>query len=193
MPAVFHKFRPMEASASFEFTNPETGRKFIAPDMGTLVRRVAQYRADNQLPDIPQLKSVIENYLCHLPCNVGKCEPYQLKRGLMQYLKGGIALLSNLWLKNPVPLEEADRRSAICSTCVVNVFPDKGPFIKWADEIAEQTVGDKRSKHHDELGNCACCSCPLRAKIWHRPPFNLTESDAACMQAANPRCWQLEK
>ena len=85
--------------------------------------------------------------------------------------------------------KEADRRAAICAVCPHNVFPDRGNFIRWADHMAVVSVGDRKSKHHDELGNCAVCTCPLRAKVFYTGKNTLTEEQKIEMRKVN--CWQV--
>lgn len=89
---------------------------------------------------------------------------------------------------------EADRRASICIKCPHNVFPDKGPFLKWSDDIAKEAVGDRRSVHHDELGNCEICTCPLRAKVWTGDPIDLPADQLAQMRSVRTMdgkaCWQ---
>lgn len=83
----------------------------------------------------------------------------------------------------------AKRRAKICMGCPHNVFPDKGAFIEWADSMAEAATGGKRIEETDKLGNCEVCSCPLRAKIWHKGPFKLLKQEK---QKLPGFCWQLK-
>jgi len=125
---------------------------------------------------------VLENYWCGMPENAGKCDLVSLQRGWYHYLKGGIALLENLFFgeKNMVVQEEADRRASLCLDCPHNVFPDRDKFVKWSDGIAEESTRGKRSKHFEDLGSCEICTCTLKAKVWHKSPeMNKEESEQA--------------
>jgi hypothetical protein len=62
--------------------------------------------------------------------------------------------------------EEAQVRAQTCFKCPHNVFPDKGEFLAWSDEIAEAATGGRRVVGQEELGNCEICTCPLRAKVF---------------------------
>ena len=137
------------------------------------------------------MDQVLENYWCGLPENAGKCSVVNLSRGWYHYLKGGIALLENMFFgeKNMVSQEEADARGSVCIECPFNVFPDRDAFIQWSDEIAEASTGGKRSKHHDELGNCEICTCPLRAKVWNKDA-KMTEKES---EKAPDFCWAKNK
>ena len=186
---MFSKFHPFEGPAEIKFKDPDTGREFKENDKQTLVNRIRVYRAQNNLEPIEELESVLECYWCGLPENAGKCGPVTLKRGFMAYLKGGMALIKNMAYPSTVSQEEADRRASICVKCPKNVFPDKGAFLKWSDEIAYHSIGDRRSKLHDELGNCEICSCPMRAKVWHDGKIDLEPEWIEPMKSVG--CWQL--
>lgn len=158
-----------------------------------LLRYIVSYRSQNELEPIEFLPATVENYVCGLPENKGCCERYTLKRGLLQYLKGGLAVIKQLYTGEPVQEEEANRRGAICITCVNNVFPpNKGEFMGWSDNIAMKTIGKgKHSAHHQQLGNCQVCTCLLKAKVWYQPPFKLKAKEAVQMRKDKPECWQL--
>lgn len=190
---MFLKFKPFVGPAEYTFKDPDTGYLFKETSRKSLFSRIVAYRAQNNLPPIEELALVVESYLCSLPVHQGLCTPVgPLKRGLLSYFKGGVALATNLWYNKVVSKEEADRRGAICVKCPLNVFPDKGPFVAWSDSIAEASVGSLRSKYHEELGNCEGCSCPLRAKVFYGGTIKLTVSEATTMKNSNPKCWQLE-
>jgi len=189
------EFKPFEGSAEFTFIDPDTNYHYSADSFTSLVSFIVNYRAQNRLKPIVGLGQVINNYLCGLPCNSGKCRQAKLKRGFYQYVKGGIALLENLYFgeEHMVPQEEADRRALICLECKFNVIVDKGPFIRWSDDLALACVGNRKSTYHDALGNCEGCSCCLRAKVFFKGPFKLSKKEVSEMRAANGKCWQLEE
>lgn len=188
----FFKFSPFKTSVLWEFPDPDVkGRVHVANSKKELLTRIIQYRLQNRLPLIDELDTVVENYLCKHPLNAGSCEEVKnMKRGLLGYYKGGIALLQNLFFKKFATQEEADRRAAICVQCPFNIFPDRGGFIKWSDDIAQASVGDRRSVHHDKLGNCGLCSCPLRPKVFYEGKLDLPEE---MLKEAPKACWQVQK
>lgn len=181
------KFKPFEVSSIWEFKDPDTGHIHEASSEEALLAYIKQYRINNDLEEIEYLPDVVTHYLCNLPINKGKCIHSPLKRGLFQTIKGGVALIKNMMYSSFVPQEVADVRSEICSKCPKNVFPDKGPFIKWSDNVALQTIGSRKSKFHDSLGNCEVCSCPLRAKVFYAGKLELSESEIKEMP---DYCWQ---
>lgn len=192
---VFKEFKPFISPRRFVFTDPDTKREFTGTSIPHLARQIRGYREQNELPPLDLLEVVIENYLCTLPIHVGSCQPIKkASRGFVQYLQGGVAFLRNIVYKSFEPQEEADRRGEICTRCPHNVFPDRGPFIKWIDDIAERSIGKLQSKHHNELGICEVCSCPLRSKVFYNGKIKLTKEQRSTMEALiDPKCWQVEK
>lgn len=187
------RFLPHFGASRYIFTDPDTGREYTAPNFRKLIQQIHNYREQNQLEPIPYIETVVENYICSLPENAGKCDNIKLKRGILSYLKGGIALLENIFYgeENMVSPEVAEKRALICIKCPYNSFPDKGAFIAWADEVAEASTGGKKTSNYDKLGNCIVCSCPLRAKVWYKGTIKLTPEQEKQMSEVG--CWQVIK
>lgn len=161
---------------------------FKAPNRQVLFAQIIAYRVQNELPLIDGLNTVIDNYLCQLPENCGSCQPLEkLPRGFMSYLKGGMALIKNMIYSKYVSQEEADRRAVICISCPKNIFHDMGPFVHWSNEIMVNSVGDRKAKDYEKLGECSCCTCPLRAKVWYGGEIELKEKELECTPDF---CWQ---
>lgn len=185
---MLKKFSVMNSPKKWEFRDPDTKREFVGSSLHDVAAKVRAYRSQNDLSVLDYLENVIENYLCGKPENKGSCEPLpKLKRGLFPSIKGGIVVLTNLMYKSFASQELADERSAICRECPHNIFPDKGPFIQWSDEIALHSIGDRRSKYHDELGNCYICTCPLRPKVFFTGDLNLKKEE---LEQMPDFCWQ---
>ena len=183
------RLKPFSAPAKYVFRDPDDGHSYAAHTKEQLFRQILGYREQNRLPPIDALDAVLENYWCSLPENCGACEPVPLKRGWIEYLKGGVALVEDIFFgeANIVDVGDAEARAKICVDCPENVFPDKGFFMIWADNIALAARGDRHTNQDDLLGNCAVCTCPLRAKIWHKQAtFSTTEAEKA-----PEHCWIL--
>lgn len=187
MASVFMKFRPFYGPHAFTFVDPDTKYQYNASTQAELVKKIIGYRTQNRLEPIEALDAVLENYWCYLPENKGKCKPYPLKRGFLQMFKGGIALLINYAYDKFVGQELADARAEICARCPHNIKPEKGVVNAWLDEIAVASVGDRRTKVHDELGTCEICSCPLPAKVFYGGTIDLSEDELSQMP---DYCWQ---
>lgn len=188
---MFLKFKPFTNSKVWEFTDPDTLHKYNAKSRAELVQQIVGYREQNELPRIEYLDKVLENYLCRLPINSGSCVPRKdLSRSMMQTIKGGVALLINYLYESFVDQATADNRAAQCIACPNNIFPDMSGFDAGADLIAQASVGDRRSIHHKNLGNCEVCTCPLRAKVWYNGTVELDLKQIKEMEKVN--CWQLK-
>lgn len=190
-------FRPFQTSSVWKLPDPDTGHLHTGRTRAELIGSIVNYRAQNKLDKIERLDLVLDNYLCGLPENLGKCRQTALQRGFLQYFKGGLTLLSNLWYgeKNMVTQEEADRRAVICIGCNFNQFPDKDMFIKWSDDIMENSIGDRRAKNYEQLGNCMLCGCVNRAKVWYKGPFDIVDKEYPdyCWQRSNEKSKKISK
>lgn len=185
------KFLPFVASNIFIFKDPDSGYDFQGRNMGELMAKIVGYRVQNNLEPIENLHDVIENYLCTLKTNLGSCREVKLKRGFVQYIKGGIALLKNYYYgdKNIVSIDVAETRASQCVACPFNINPDKGEFDKWADKMAEHSVGDRKTSLQESLHQCEACGCNLKAKVFYKPKAQLSEQETEMMKEVN--CWQL--
>jgi hypothetical protein len=187
---IFKKFKPFLAPKVFQFRDPDTQKEFTGTSIKDVATQVNGYRAQNELEPLEYIEAVIENYLCHLPLHAGSCTPVtNAKRTVGQWTKGGIALLQNLMFKDFAPQDQADKRSEICANCPHNSFPDKNYYITWSDMMAEKSVGQLKSKHHDKLGTCDICGCILKSKVFWKGRVKLSPDELQKMKKV-PNCWQ---
>ncbi len=187
------RLTPSAAPKRFIFQDPDTKRKFKANSREALTKAIVAYRAANGLEPIKRLEMVLDHYWATLPENIGNTEVApELGRGWLAYVKGGLTMLDYLYYgeKSLVTQEIANKRAKQCTSCKYNIFPDKGPFIAWADEIAKASVGDKMTPYDAELGNCQVCSCVNRAKVWYRGKFKPSAKEIEKFKEVN--CWQLQ-
>lgn len=183
-------FIASEAPAHYKFVDPDTGYTYHAHSKQALISRIIAYREQNTLPLITELSLVIDNYLCSLPENSGKCQQVELNRSWLSFFKGGVSLLVNVFYKEQVTDEVAEERASQCVSCPFNVFPDKNAFVSWSDDMAERTTGGKKTSKHNELGNCSVCTCPLRCKVFFGGEIEIEPEWRDQMESVN--CWQLE-
>lgn len=188
---MLKKFIRLEGPITYKFVDPDTGFVYQEQTKQALINRIISYREQNRLEHLVELGSVIDNYLCGLPENCGKCEYTKLKRGWYQYMRGGMALLGYMFVGRgkQVSDEVAEARAQICIGCPQNVFPDRSGFLKWSDEVAQDTVGSRKTTLHANLGSCVACTCLLKAKVFFMGPFKLSENEKAAMPDF---CWQKE-
>lgn len=188
---MFKRFRAFEVPAYWVFTDPDTGHSFSGKDKPSLIKDIVNYRFQNNLEPIERLDLVLDNFLCGLPENSYKCQGYELDRKFSQFIKGGLALLKNMAFRRFATQIEAERRSKICEKCPYNVFPDRGPFMKWSDDIAVSCVGERKTQNSSKLGSCAVCNCVLRSKVFYSGELEkFSEEDLLKLRPV--KCWQLE-
>ena len=190
---MFKAFAPFEAPSRLQFKDPDTGYIYSDDSLRGLYTKIIQYRIQNELPTLDNLKEVVENYLCSLPENCNKCKGVEIHRSLFQYVQGGVMLLKNMYFKKFVTDKVAEKRALQCVECRFNVFPDRNAFMKWADDVAVSQVGDRhvRKDLEEKLGSCSICSCVLKAKVFvggELPKF--PEDQSKDLKSVN--CWQLK-
>lgn len=189
---MFRRFKAFEASPIYQFKDPDTGFIQKAASLTELYKNIIMYRLQNNLEAIESLREVVENYLCGLPENCNKCqENVEIERSFSQYIKGGIALLKNMAFNRFVTQDVAEKRALQCTQCKFNVFPDRGPFLKWADEIAVSQVGERKTSYDNELGNCEVCTCVLKSKVFYDGKLDKF-SDEEVVKMKSVSCWQLQ-
>jgi len=184
------KFASTTSPAHWEFQDPDVAHKYYeAPDQNKLYSLINSYRAQNRLEPIESLQLVVENYLCGKTENSGKCVDAMLQRGWTSIVRGGVALLKQYYYGDAhmVTDAEAERRAKICVTCPHNVKPEKAFDVQFQDELAELSTRGRKTSVNSELGNCGCCGCPLRAKVFHKATFELSDKELECLI---PECWQ---
>lgn len=177
--------------AQFIFQDPDTGLMY-GPEKSkkTLLDRIIVYRSQNGLPPIDFLDDVVENYWCMQQINVGRCEPKQLKLGLLATLRGGIAVIKNYMYDRCVDQNVAEERAAKCSSCKHNRKPEDEGIKYWLDLVAINSVKGHRTKEYDNLGTCGVCECPLNMKVFYAGKVPATKDQLAKYTEVN--CWQLD-
>ena len=190
----FLRLKPTTIPVNFVFVDPDTGYRFTEATREALVKSIVTYRALNELEPIEHLDKVLENYWGGLPENIEAAEVGpEMDRGFLTYIKGGVALLQYVFFgeANMVDQAIAESRAKQCASCRFNVFPDKGPFVHYTDTLAEAMVGkDKRTQYHEYLGNCAPCTCTLKAKVWKKGDMHLSDAEKEKVKLVD--CWQLK-
>lgn len=186
------KFVPFHGPIRFVWKDPDTEVEFVAKSKDELMSQIVAYRTSNNLEPIDFLSATLENYWCILPENQSACEPVEnLPRGFFPTLKAGVPILKNVFYKQTVSDDEANRRAARCTTCPYNQFPNRSTFIEYTNRIAEQMLGgtDRQTIDHDRLGECAVCKCPLKGKVFYDGKVPLDDDQIAAMKSVD--CWQI--
>jgi hypothetical protein len=180
--STFLKVKPQGGFKRWFFIDPDTHEEFQAASRIDLIRRIVLYREQNGLPPLEELGTVIENFLCYQPENLGQCEPHTLNRSFVATIQGGIALLKNAFLpeKFRTTPVEAERRAQICSKCPLNQYVgDKSLATKAGDAVAEAALRGLKTNENDKLFSCGVCGCPLKVIVWHKDFFQEPEDKKA--------------
>lgn len=198
-------------------THPVGGIRFIDPDTDFTYNRsyksfeeleahVIEYREQNKLPPIDNLREVWENWICQEFGMEGKCAPVgeNIKRTFEQYIKGGRAWIRTLLKKDKwVSQEEAEKRAATCADCnqnLVNIGHRHSQF--YTDKFMQYQTGGRKTKNDVKLYTCKVCTCLLRSKVHYQDDVvaeSLSDTEVGKLMRepkhlstkAPLRCWQV--
>lgn len=95
----------------------------------------------------------------------------------------------------PVPVDLAQKRAAICAVCPQNGRPD---FIQKLLAMAASGVKELvelkndlalKTDYDDRLQHCQPCDCVLTLKVWTKLDFILAHTNERVMTELDPKCW----
>lgn len=194
-----------------ETTVPPDQYRAVMPD-GTLIKQgvrrewYAKIKAHYEMNSyvLPEdWKEQYEDKLCRLLppgwCLNGNGVHVETRLTAGQIYHGAVTL-SNIVAQGPdalVPIELAEKRAAVCSSCPANVNVSGClPCLKVSDLIMSVT-GPKRSTPSDHLlKSCACCGCPCQSAV-HIKIEILSKARSADMNARfglmSEWCWQQQE
>ncbi len=181
----------------FAFKCPETGVTFRQLVFSTLVEKVRLFRIANGIPLPPGWQDILEDQICEqYPPNIWKYEdsapattPRTTRIGdVLSFLR-----FAGNWLKSGaelVPLEEAERRAAICVSCPFNTEIAGCTACSQLVEKVSSLLGGRSTKYEGSLHGCAICGCSLKAMPWY-PLEALQKGMTDEMNAEAPEhCWK---
>lgn len=185
-------------SGGWVYTQSSTGTTIQARTWNELLRRVSNYRLANGIPLDPEFEESIGREICiqqgwESPVCMDDMPPPVLKRQLGVMDMVNFLKVVRHWLfNNPALVEpdEADRRAAICATCIHNVDA-VGCFgcTNIAGMIFD-VVKDRATPHDEQLKNCQVCGCVNRAQVWV-PKDTLDQGVSDRMRGEFPaHCWK---
>jgi hypothetical protein len=118
--------------------------------------------------------------------------------GVVAAAVSGLAIYRELFTTStPVSKDEAERRAAICTGCPQN---KPGGFKEWfvgsvakglTELLAIMRDLDLTTSRDNELGTCAACHCPMRAKVFADLTVIRKHMRPEETAALDKRCWIL--
>lgn len=170
-------------AADWRYLQPETDCKFRGSILDNVAGQVREHRESNGLPEGRPRQDVI-NFTC-AATNPGLCAPIMtdaevleaaeiqnsdtgLKKDfnfgdVMRFLQ---ATASALGGKGLVDQETADRRSATCAACPLNMGMAGCYSCSNLASVVYSIIGARETVRNASLMNCGVCGCNLRAKVW---------------------------
>lgn len=200
------KFKPFQGPCEQSFRDPDTSVILKATTRKELIDKIKAYRDQNDLDELLFLNEVIEDYQCRLPENAAKWEYYSegfFKRGFLQAIKGGISIIKMVMfpIEKLVTQDVAEARAKQCSACPLNCYesgveasslevkPEEKKFTtEYLNQVIPHMIGDRTTSYDDKLVRCAGCTCWLRASVWEKGPFDLSQDELNKMKPFN--CWK---
>lgn len=190
----------------------ETGVSFSNPAFSQLETIVATYLSECGMDPAeagPRIHQTTAKVLVSGGHKELVAQLEKVERTPSQYAAGARAKMLLWWAESPihgllrgkfnrgeevfVPMEEANRRAAICADCEEGnrVPTGKGWLQNWTDNKMLESVMDRKTEHHDRLGVCKICGgCELRAAV-HWPADILRKVTPEMDAAKYPNhCWK---
>ena len=180
----------------WRYVVPETKTSLKSGSLEDLKREVKKHLEANSLPVPADLAAVIENQLCELIgpewCSWGSAKyAAHPTMSASDVVNGTKVILS--WKLEGSPFEdqnEANRRAAICASCMMNVHVAGCVGCSGLQGVVRKMVGGKKTAHDHLLKSCAICKCLNGAQVW-LPLDTLWRGVTSDINEAFPdHCWK---
>jgi hypothetical protein len=182
----------------WRYQQPETGHWMMDITEESLLRKIAQHRANNNLPHVnPPFETIaadVENWICEhlsLEDQSNHCDGgVRYKEGVhfsevVGFIQSNLAYFASG--KKQVTQTEAERRASICATCPLNVsVTGCGACQKAIQEYREKIATVQATSSDANLKACGVCGCDLKT-IVHFPLETLRAKGEREFPAW---CWQ---
>lgn len=158
---------------SFTLNLPDKGIVGYGLNFQRLVRSVTEYRHANAIPCGLGLNDEIERAVCEqYPLECHEADPAipkrQTRMSYREMLHGTQVMLQHKLQGSPlVPLEEAERRAAICAVCPYNteVQLPCGGKCGALKALVAAWIGTRHTQYDSRLKSCGICKCYLEASV----------------------------
>lgn len=159
----------------WQYTQPESGYHMYAINLGTLVKKVAAHRYNMGYSTQGDLAQELEEYNCARlsPADqITHCKSGVKRRNRVHYKQVESFLrTASEWVSRGeplVPLEEAERRAAICAKCPLNVGTGGCGICNSLLNSLRESVLQRSTSHDSELNACGVCGCDNKTQV-HLP------------------------
>lgn len=185
-------------SGGWVYVHPHTGFKITAPTWNDLITRIRNYRLANGMSLGVNFEEAIGSEICQQQgWNEPRCmqeEPTPLKQRVigMHDVVSFLKVLKHWLIKNPslVPIEEANRRAQICTTCPYNVNIQGCAGCTNIAGMIFNATGDRETQYDQQLKNCQICGCVNKVQVWV-PKETLDQGLSPEMREDLPNwCWK---
>ncbi len=166
------KHYQIPAGGMWYYFEPISQKTFQAVTYDNLVSKLYDLYRKNGYPIGLDFENIIERGLCER--HPAECEPDgpkpRRKRRMTwgDLMRGTMVLISFKAAGSPlVPVEESERRAAICASCTENIEFAKpcGGLCSQLSNAVRAVIGTRRTKVHDQLKACGICHCLLEAAV----------------------------
>ena len=151
---------------SYRYIDADTNQQFTSENMGTLVSQVRMHRKANSLSAIPDLHSVIEDWICQrMPAGICKTESGQLVKHGVTHKTAETSVRATQLIhsmskrsRGPKPTQEVvEQRAKVCVDCPRNV-PFAGCMsCRGVTSIVKEMKRGRKTDVDSQLMTCAIC------------------------------------
>lgn len=176
------------------YTIPETGATLEdRMSLDGLVLKAQAHYEHNKLTPPPNLRDLIEDYICdRMPAGVCSGDPATVRRlGFFDVLRA-TELLFHRAVRGEgilVEREESGRRASICASCPLNL-QHMCTTCNGLRETFQKLVARRSTAFDNRLGVCSACGCGLVAKVHVKKKF-LPPMPADVIGTVPKNCWAL--
>jgi len=194
----------------FQYTQPESGMKFVCGSLDGLKFKVREHRKANDYPLGLLWEQEVEQQNCQwLEDNgysdwVVRCDapgvphhPDQnltlqdMIHGMRNAVRAVGTIAGTFLFSSLVDQGEAERRAAICSGCEYNVPIEgcSGCGSRPLRRLLEETIGNRTTANSDKLRACKMCGCVAKVKLWYPLEFIHKFEDETVQKRLPAHCW----
>lgn len=179
--------------------NEEDGHWSKASSHGELLHAAKVYRAANGFGIPTNFSEMVEDQICRrMPPGTCRQNGVVVRNGFLNMTLADILAatktLGEWFIKGMKKVDqvEADRRAAICLSCILN--QPAGNCTTCAEtsirEVVASVVGDSHTPYDANLHTCPVCHCTLKAAVWFPIELLKKHANPEAVNLAPEWCWK---